>query len=489
MLSVASAGLFALCVTAAGVTAGRHITTETLNGHVRGLIENVGGVNVATYLGIPYAEPPVGELRFRKPLPANQWHPTTLDALNFASPCAQANGSFPPSPWLVKRDQVSEDCLYLNVWSPLGRPKPLGVLVWIHGGGYRTGTASQVLYDGKALSAVGDIVVVSINYRLGSLGFLYTGPGSSSGNYALWDQHLCLLWVRDNIARFGGDPGRVTVYGESAGSIGIGAQLVSPRNAGLIHRAIMASGSNYWLVPPQNAVGHEYADRIARHVGCLDESKPSSKTHPEQVIECLRSAPVHKIIDAEDTQFHKEIVTFTPSHGDDYLPLPEVDAISRGLFIPLESILAGATTEEGGVFLYFRVPSFINSTSAPKLTKPEVVDLLTNQYFGYLPGETRSFLIDEYMRRVSGLSDYSGNLKRFYAEAFAKTNRLVYFYLYDYRYERGFWPSWMGSTHFADLQFTFGMPFRFPERYSNADREHSKTCMQLIGSYVNTGYA
>ncbi|KAH8039161.1 hypothetical protein HPB51_005337 [Rhipicephalus microplus] len=383
MLSVASAGLFALCVTAAGVTAGRHITTETLNGHVRGLIENVGGVNVATYLGIPYAEPPVGELRFRKPLPAK---PVASDDLG--------------RPELRKPLRPSQ------------RPKPLGVLVWIHGGGYRTGTASQVLYDGKALSAVGDIVVVSINYRLGSLGFLYTGPGSSSGNYALWDQHLCLLWVRDNIARFGGDPGRVTVYGESAGSIGIGAQLVSPRNAGLIHRAIMASGSNYWLVPPQNAVGHEYADRIARHVGCLDESKPSSKTHPEQVIECLRSAPVHKIIDAEDTQFHKEIVTFTPSHGDDYLPLPEVDAISRGLFIPLESILAGATTEEGGVFLYFRVPSFINSTSAPKLTKPEVVDLLTNQYFGYLPGETRSFLIDEYMRRVSGLSDYSGNLKR-----------------------------------------------------------------------------
>ncbi|KAL1437160.1 hypothetical protein MTO96_049145 [Rhipicephalus appendiculatus] len=463
MLSATSVGVLMLCVTATGVTAGRHITTEMLNGHVRGLIEDVGGVDVAKYLGIPYAEPPVGELRFRKPVPAKPWHPTTLDALSFASPCAQANGSFPPSPWLVKRDQVSEDCLYLNVWSPLGRPRPLGVLFWIHGGGYRTGTASQVLYDGKALAAVGDIVVVSINYRVGSLGFLYTGPGSSSGNYALWDQHLGLLWVRDNIARFGGRP---------------------------------------WP-GDRNAVGHDYADRIARYVGCLDESKPSSKTNPEQVVECLRSAPVDKIIDAEDTQFHKEIVTFTPSHGDDYLPLPEVDAISRGLFIPLESILAGERRqEEGGVFLYFRVPSVINCTSAPELTKQEVVDILTHKYFGFLPEETRSMLIDEYLRRVPGVSDYSGNLNalmdilgdflafcptRFYAEAFAKTNRPVYFYMYDYRYERGFWPSWMGSTHYADLQFTFGMPFRFPERYSNADREHSKTCMQVIGSYVNTG--
>lgn len=502
MASAVSVRLLMLCVAATAVKTGRHITTETLSGHVRGLIEDVGGVDVAKYLGIPYAEPPVGELRFRKPVPAKPWRPTTLDAVSFSSPCAQANGSFPPSPWLVKRDRVSEDCLYLNVWSPLGRPKPLGVLFWIHGGGYRTGTASHVLYDGKALAAVGDIVVVSINYRVGSLGFLYTGPGSSSGNYALWDQHLGLLWVRDNIARFGGDPGRVTVYGESAGSIGIGAQLLSPRNAGLIRRAIMASGSNYWLVPPQNAVGHAYADRVAGHVGCLDESKPSSKTNPEQVVECLRSVPVEKIIDAEDVQFPREIVTFTPSHGDDYLPLPEVDAISRGLFIPLESILTGATTEEGGVFLYFRVPSVINSTSAPEMTKQEVVDLLTHQYLGFLPEEIRSNLIGGYLRRVPGDTDYRGNLKaltdilgdylvvcptRFYAEAFAKTNRPVYFYMHDYRYEHDFWPSWMGATHFADLQFTFGMPFRFPERYSNADREHSKTCMQVIGSYVNTG--
>ncbi|XP_075534869.1 acetylcholinesterase-like [Dermacentor variabilis] len=502
MLSAVSVGLLTLCITATGVLASRYITTETLNGHVRGVIEHVGGVDVARYLGIPYAEPPVGELRFRRPVPAKSWHPTTLDTLSFASPCAQANGSFPPSPWLVNRDQVSEDCLYLNVWSPLGRPKPLGVLFWVHGGGYRTGTASQTLYDGKTLAAVGDIVVVSINYRVGSFGFLYTGPGSSRGNYALWDQHLGLLWVRRNIARFGGDPGRVTVYGESAGSIGIGAQLVAPRNAGLIHRAIMAIGSNYWLVPPQNAVGHAYADRIAKHVGCLDDSKPSSKKNPKQVVECLRSAPVDKIIDAEETQFPSEIVPFTPSHGDDYLPLPEVDAIARGLFIPLESILTGATTEEGGVFLYVRVPSFINFTSAPELTKQEVADLLSQRYLAFLPEETRSMIIDGYLRRVPGVSDYSGNLKalmdilgdylafcptRFYAEAFAKTNRPVYFYMYDYRYERDFWPSWMGSTHYADLQFTFGMPYRFPERYSDADREHSRTCMQVIGSYVNTG--
>ncbi|KAL1422402.1 hypothetical protein MTO96_022272 [Rhipicephalus appendiculatus] len=232
-----------------------------------------------------------------------------------------------------------------------------------------TGTSSESLYDAKTLAAVGDIVVVSINFRVGSFGFLYTGPGSSSGNYALWDQHLGLLWVRDNIAQFGGDPGRVTAYGESAGSIGIGALLVAPCNAGLIHRAIMSSGSNYWLVPPQNVVGHAYTDRIAEYVGCLDQSKPSSKTHPKEVVECLRRAPVAKIIDAEETQFSVELVTFTPSHGDDYLPVPEMEAIARGLFIPLESILAGAMAQEGSMFVYFRQPSFAKITSGPQTLK------------------------------------------------------------------------------------------------------------------------
>ncbi|KAH6939495.1 hypothetical protein HPB50_018580 [Hyalomma asiaticum] len=502
MLSVVSAVLLVFFISATGLRAHRYITTETLNGHIRGVIEDVDGIDVERYLGIPYAEPPVGELRFRRPVPAKSWRPTTMDALKFASPCPQANGSFPYVPWLVKRDLIREDCLYLNVWSPLRRRDPLGVLFWIHGGGYRTGTASAPLYDSKTLAAVGDIVVVSINFRVGSFGFLYTGPGSSSGNYALWDQHLGLLWVRDNIAQFGGDPGRVTVYGESAGSIGIGALLVAPCNAGLIHRAIMSSGSNYWLVPPQNVVGHAYTDRIAKYVGCLDQSKPSSKTHPEEVVKCLRKVPVAKIIDAEETQFPVELVTFTPSHGDDFLPLPELDAISRGLFIPLESILAGAMTEEGSMFVFFRGPSFAKITSGPQLTKQEAADFAARHYFSFLPKATQSMITGSYMRRVPGFNDWTGNLRalmdilgdfvifcptKFYAEAFAKMNNPVYFYMFDYRYKDGFWPPWMGATHYEDLQFTFGMPFRFPERYSNADREQSKACMQVIGSYVNTG--
>ncbi|XP_077513061.1 cholinesterase-like [Amblyomma americanum] len=503
MVSAAPTGLLGLYIGAVIVSTEMYITTETLNGHVRGVIEDVDGVDVARYLGIPYAQPPVGDLRFRKPVPVRSWRPDTLDALTFSNPCSQANGSFPHAPWLVRRDQVKEDCLYLNVWSPLGRLKQLGVLFWIHGGGYRTGTASDTLYDSKTLAAMGDIVVVTMNFRLGSFGFLYTGPGSSSGNYALWDQHLCLLWVRHNIAHFGGDPGRVTVYGESAGAIGIGALLVAPSNAGLIHRAIMASGSNYWLIPPQNVVGPAYADRVARYVGCLDASKPSSKTHPQQVVECLRRVPVDKIIDAEESQFSVELVNFSPSHGDDYLPLPEIEAISRGLFIPLESILAGVMADEGGMFVYFRGPSFARIPSGPKLTKQQAAEFAARHYLDFLPMATQSIVTGHYLRRVPGSTDWTGNLQalkdmlgdlvivcptRFYAETFAKTNKPTYFYVFEYRHGRSMWPPWMGATHFEELQFVFGMPFRFPHLYSDADRLQSKASMQVIASYVNTGY-
>lgn len=479
-----------------------YITVKTKMGHVRGIVEDVDGVQVEQFLGIPYAEPPTGPLRFRKPVPARSWSPMTLDALQFGNPCAQANGSLPSVPWQVPRHLVDEDCLYLNVWTPLKRSSPRGVLYWVHGGGYRTGTASATLYDSKKLAAVGDIVVVTVNFRIGSFGFLYTGAGTSSGNYLLWDQTLGLIWIRDNIALFGGDPGRVTIYGESAGSIGIGALLLSPRNAGLVHQAIMASGSNYWLIPPQNKVGHAYTDRIAKFVGCLGPSKPSSSTHPEQVLDCLRSVPFEAIIDAEQTQFPEELVTFTPSYGDDYLPQPELTALSRGMIIPLKSIFTGVTTEEGSMFAYFKDPTMAKFGPPPKLSKQKAAEFIGKHYLFFAPKVIQMMINGAYQRPVRGGRDWDGVLEsltktlgdfiitcptKFYAETFAKANHPVYFYVFDYRSVKSPWPPWMGATHFEDLQFMFGMPFRYPEMYTDEDRVQSHFCMRVVGSYVNNG--
>ncbi|KAG0432238.1 hypothetical protein HPB47_021037 [Ixodes persulcatus] len=452
------------------------------------------------FLGIPYAEPPVGELRFRKPVPSKPWYPTTLDALEFASPCAQANGSMPPAPWLVEREKLREDCLYLNVWTPMERTEDLGVLVWFHGGGFRTGTASSPLYNSKTLAAVGSIVVVTVNFRLGFLGFLYTGPGTSTGNYLLWDQHLCLRWIRDNIARFGGDPGRVTVYGESAGSIGISSLLLSPRNTGLIHRAIMASGSNYWLHPPQNKVGPAFVDRVAKAVGCLTPSYPSSKSHPAEVVNCLRFVSVEDLMHAEDTEFMDQLVPFSPAHGDDFLPIPELMAVNKGLIIPLESLMTGLMTEEGSVFAYFKDPVLLGSQKAPKFTRTQASQFVGRHYLNFLPITTQMMVNGAFQQKVRSGSDWTGVWRsvvdsigdfiincptKFFAEAFAKLNRPVYFYVVDYPSKT--WPAWFGATHFEELQFVFGMPFRFPERYTEDDRAQSMHLMKIVSSYVSNG--
>ncbi|CAN7997282.1 unnamed protein product, partial [Ixodes hexagonus] len=367
---------------------------------------------VARFLGIPYAEPPIGELRFRKPVPARPWYPRTLDVLEFASPCSQANGSIPPAaPWLVEKERPREDCLYLNIWAPTKRTNNLGVLAWFHGGGFRTGTASTPLYDSKKLAAIGNIVVVTMNFRLGFLGFLYTGPGTSTGNYLLWDQHLCLRWIRDNIARFGGDPGRVTVYGESTGSIGMASLLMSQKNTGLFHRAIMASGSNYWLLPPQNKVGNAFADRVAKAVGCLTSSRPSSTSHPAEVVNCLRSVPVEALMRAEDTEFLDQFLPFSPAYGDDFLPVPDVTALNKGLIIPVESLMAGLMAHEGSLFIYLKDPALFGSQTAPRFTRTQASQLVGEHYLNFLPSTIQMMVNGAYQRQVTGGTDWTGTLR------------------------------------------------------------------------------
>ena len=208
-----------------------------------GLVRGADAAGVRSFLGLPYAAPPTGNLRWRPPQPAAAWS-GVRDATKFGPSCPQStvgNPFLPPGP-------ISEDCLYLNVYTPAshssgggGRP----VLVWIHGGGLVQDGARN--YDGTKLAADG-AVVVTINYRLGALGFLAhpalaSRPGGAAGNYGLMDQQAALRWVQRNIAHFGGDPRNVTIAGQSAGGLSVLAQMVSPGARGLFQRAIVQSGT------------------------------------------------------------------------------------------------------------------------------------------------------------------------------------------------------------------------------------------------------
>lgn len=265
---------------AADAAAGALVFTD------KGPVRGVETRTVRKFLGIPYAAAPVGERRWQPPQPHPRWH-QVRDASAFAPHCAQ-----PASPFGVAT--VNEDCLFLNVYTPnkgffhrdflRGHP----VMVWIHGGALLVGESDG--YDPTRLVEQGDVILVTINYRLGALGFLAHPALSAessdrvSGNYGVLDQQAALQWVQRNIRRFGGDPDRVTIFGESAGGLSVHTHLASPRAAGLFHRAIVQSGA-YQLSPPTLAVGEERGRAFATRAGCADQSAA-----------CLRALPVQTVL-------------------------------------------------------------------------------------------------------------------------------------------------------------------------------------------------
>jgi para-nitrobenzyl esterase len=272
----------------------------TEQGPVRGIATGT----TLVFRGIPYAAPPVGDRRWRPPQAAAR-HRGVLDATRFANHCPQIAGAF-------GLGSTTEDCLFLNVFVPSpphgrGRDRDDGqgrdrdddgdrfglrpVMVWIHGGALVTGESDD--YDATRLVEQGGVIVVTINYRLGELGFLAhpaltaESPDHASGNYGLLDQQEALRWVRRNILLFGGDPGRVTVFGESAGGLSVHSQLASPGSAGLFQRAIVQSGA-YQLTQPSLAAAEATGAAFATAAGCTD-----------QTAACLRGLSVAQILAAQ----------------------------------------------------------------------------------------------------------------------------------------------------------------------------------------------
>ena len=284
-----------------GTATGATAQVKTTAGLVEGTTSADGKVRV--FKGIPFAAPPVGDARWKAPAPAAPWT-AVKKTVAFGPRCAQGRifGD------MVFRDEVSEDCLYVNVWTPATKAgAKLPVMFWIHGGGFQAGSASEPRQDGEQLARKG-VVVVSANHRLGVFGFLAhpeltrESGRNASGNYGLLDQVAALQWVHDNIAGFGGDAGNVTIFGESAGSFAVSALVVSPLTKGLVHKAIGESGAFFALSggplgTRKLAAGEEQGAKFASGLGAADLAALRAKTTDEVLQPALKGQWFAPIVD------------------------------------------------------------------------------------------------------------------------------------------------------------------------------------------------
>jgi para-nitrobenzyl esterase len=447
-------------------------TVRTRFGTLEGLV--LDGLFV--FRGIPYAAPPVGPLRWRPPSPPTAWSGVRT-AFSFG-PIAPQNRTFGGFPGFTSAEPQDEDCLYLNIWTPGLDDARRPVLVWIHGGVFNAGAGSLPAYDGSRLAARGDVVVVTINYRLGMLGFLNLnevtgGRIPATGNEGLLDQMAAFSWVRENIGAFGGDPENVTAFGESAGAMSIGCMLAMPRARGLFDRAILESGAGNTAVPLDAAV--EVAESLLKQVNIVRHDT-----------EALLAIPFPMLLHA-DLKLRSGMAgpDKPPRHGVtapviEGVLLPEVPlhAIRRGSGSAIPLII-GTNRDEWRIFGSMN-PRFL------EITEEDMVRRLKP----FFPSEYASRLLEVYRKargtRGEGTSPLdlvsailTDEMFRMRALRVVEAQEGVGAPVYNYVFQWKTTPmaGLLGACHLAEIGFVFGT---LDERFfgSGPDAVTLSRCMQ-----------
>ncbi|XP_008824809.1 cholinesterase, partial [Nannospalax galili] len=473
------------------------ITTKA--GKVRGLSLPVLGGMVTAFLGIPYAQPPLGRLRFKKPQPLNKWS-EVWNATKYANSCYQnTDQTFPgfhgSEMWNPNTD-LSEDCLYLNVWTPVPKPKNATVMVWIYGGGFQTGTTSLPVYDGKFLARVERVIVVSMNYRVGALGFLaLPGNAEAPGNMGLFDQQLALQWVQRNIAAFGGNSKSVTIFGESAGAASVSLHLLCPQSHPLFTRAILQSGSSNapWAVmSPEEARNKSLT--LAKFTGC-------SRDNETEVIICLQNKDPQEILLNEIFVLPSDSllsVNFGPTVDGDFLTDIPHTLLQLGQVKKTE-ILVGVNKDEGTAFLVYSAPGFSKDNNSI-ITRREFQEGLNVFFPGVSDLGKESILfyyvdwLDDQTPEVyrEALDDVVGDYNIIcpaleFTKKFSDFGNNAFFYYFEHRSSKLPWPEWMGVVHGYEIEFVFGLPLERRASYTKAEEILSRSIMKRWANFAKYG--
>ncbi len=436
------------------------------------------------FRGIPFARPPTGALRFCAPQLPESWV-GVREARCFGRSAPQTKVGFDLVSGLEVGEQ-SEDCLYLNVYTPAADGARRPVMLWIHGGAYIMGSGSQSAYEFGPLVRAGDVVVVSINYRLGAFGFLHLAEldgssGDSTGNAGLLDQVAALQWVHDNIEAFGGDPGKVTIFGESAGGMSVGTLLGTPAARGLFQRAVAQSGAAH------SVHGRRGATKLAASL--LEELD----IQPSQLAR-LWEAPVEAILEAQQRCYARVLGrgrrSFQPVIDGRALPQAPLEAIREGLSRDVQ-LLVGATRDEWRLF------GPMDPQSA-KLDLPGLVERIEGRIPGVEEdGTTRGRKLVEGYRRARGRASdappelfFAIETDRMFripairlAEAQSQNQRHTYAYLVT-------WPSVLmggalGACHGVDVPFVLGaIGSRGADRFVGGGPEAEALSDQMMSAWL-----
>lgn len=494
---------------------------QTRIGRVRGIRLPVPDRSyVKAFLGIPFAEPPVGKRRFRPPMPKRPW--TGLYEANaYPNACYQyVDMTFPgfqgSEMWNPNRE-MSEDCLYLNVWVP-SSPKAhnLTVMVWIYGGGFYSGSSSLDVYDGRYLSHSENVVVVSMNYRIGAFGFLALhGTSEAPGNVGLLDQRLALQWVQDNIHLFGGNSKQVTIFGESAGGASVGFHLLSPGSHPFFTRAILQSGApNCPWASVTPAEARKRATLLAKLVNC-------NGGNDTEMVDCLRNKSPQELIDQEWQVMPWPALfrfSFVPVVDGDVLPDTPEAMLNSGNFKDTQ-VMLGVNQDEGTYFLLYGSPGFGKDNESlisredflegVKLSVPHANDIgleaVVLQYTDWMDennGTKNRDALDDIVGDHNVICPVAHFIRSYAQHGALKGNmgggnmgmvnsggnsQGLYLYLFDHRASNVAWPEWMGVIHGYEIEFVFGLPLEKRLNYTLEEERLSQLMMRYWANFARTG--
>ena len=474
-----------------GVWLGPYVETST--GVLQGRIESFQDDQVYQFLGIPYAQPPLDSLRFQRPVSKEPWY-GVRDASRYGKACLQRNEDMSP-------EDMDEDCLFLNVFvkketfeNNKQQYQHRPVMIWIHGGGFMTGSG-QGIFNGIPMVPMFDTILVTINYRLGPFGYAWFGDAEPriAGNMGQWDQIEAIRWVKKNIRAFGGNPDSITIFGQSAGSIAVSLHIISPVSSGLFTKAIMQSGS---MLFPQ-----DITNEVVESQSCTMLSKTPCQGNT-QILECLQSLDASTILNAASDK----LMSFRPRYGEQSVPMSPQEAFATGNRPNWPgSVLLGAEKEEFALFLTKFNPTTFNPASPGPmdkesalqmmgmLFKPDKVPEMAEIYLNNGNISSPQFLPKQMIKLFGDVAlvcptvmfglnmiDCQNCQAKMYAylhtqKPASSTNKLC-----DSS-------PWYGACHSADLPHVFGRPFTQPQLYSDIDRSMSFRMMHIWAHFAATG--